>query len=60
MKTATKTKPAEIEYIDDGSWLRENLAGVRREVAKQPTPEAIGRMRGRLMAQLKRPTQAAA
>jgi len=60
MRTATKTKPAQIDYIDDGSWLRETLAATIREVSKQPTPEAIGRIRGRLMAQLKRPTKAAA
>ena len=58
MKRTPQT--AQIDQIDDGAWLRRALVATSRDVTKQPTPEAIGRMRGRLMAQLKRPIKAAA
>lgn len=51
---------AKIDQLDDGEWLKQSLADKAKDVARHPTPEAIGRMRGRLMAQLKRPAKAAA
>lgn len=59
MTTSTR-KRTHLDRVDSGKWLARMLADVPRCVAKEPKPQAIRRMRQRLLAELKRPTKAAA
>jgi hypothetical protein len=59
MTTATK-KRTRIDRLDDGEWLSQLLADVRAEVASNPKPQAIERIRGRLNAEIDTPARAAA
>jgi folate-binding Fe-S cluster repair protein YgfZ len=59
MKTATR-EITKIEGPDEGTWLHALLADIQREISEQPGPGAIERIRGRLLAQIDRPTRAAA
>ena len=54
------TKNASSQWTEDSDWLCELLADVRAEVAEQPTPAAVRRMRATLEAGMKRPAQIAA
>jgi hypothetical protein len=59
MKTATQ-KRARINQLDDGDWLYLLLANIHEEVANQPSPQAVERIRGRLLAQIQPPARVAA
>jgi hypothetical protein len=59
-KVTSITRRTRIDEVDEGEWLHRLLADVHDDVARQPSPAAIRRMRGRLMAQIKRPAKAAA
>ena len=59
MKTVDKTRQR-IDRVDDGVWLSRLLADVRSEMWRQPSPQAIARIRGRVMAQVRAPLRAAA
>lgn len=59
MTTATN-KRTRIDRLDEGEWLSELLADVKAEVASNPKPQAIERMRDRLYAEIDAPTRAAA
>ena len=59
MKTATR-EIAKIERPDEGTWLHALLADIQREISEQPRPAAVERIRNRLLAQIDRPTRAAA
>lgn len=49
-----------VEQLEQGEWLRLLLADVQRDVARHPSADAVERIRGRLLAQLRKPTRAAA
>lgn len=53
-------KSAQMEEINDSDWLYELLADTRADLAGQPTPEAIERIRATLKAELDRPAKIAA
>ena len=57
-KTAPKNWFAEDRENSD--WLWQLLVEVRADVAKQPTPAVVRRMRARLEAGMKRPVEIAA
>ena len=59
MTTDTK-KRTRIDRLDEGDWLNELLADVRAEVASNPKPQAIDRIRARLYAEIDPPARAAA
>jgi hypothetical protein len=59
MKTATK-ELVRIERPDEGEWLHRLLADIQTEISAQPSPTAVERIRDRLLAQIDRPTRAAA
>ena len=59
MKAATSTQ-AHMLRQDEGDWLLRLLSDIQREVASQPSPRAVGRMRERLLGSMQRPTKAAA
>jgi len=59
MKTVAK-KQQRIDRVDDSEWLGRLLADVRSEIGRQPSPQAIARIRSRVMAQVKAPLRAAA
>ncbi len=59
MKT-TPQERTQIDQIDDGAWLQQLLADVHEQVARQPSPQAILRIRRRVQAQLAVPNRAAA
>jgi hypothetical protein len=59
MKTATR-EIAKIGRPDEGTWLHALLADIQREISEQPGPGAVERIRGLLLAQMDRPTRAAA
>ena len=56
----TAKKRTRIDRLDEGEWLSQLLADVRAEVASNPNPQAIERMRDRLYAEIDAPTRAAA
>ncbi len=56
----TAPKNASSQRTENGDWLWQLLADVRDDVAKQPTPTAVRRMRARLEAGMKRPAKIAA
>lgn len=56
----TAKKRTRIDRLDEGEWLSELLADVKAEVASNPKPQAIERMRDRLYAEIDAPTRAAA
>ena len=49
-----------VDQLDEGDWLQLLLADVHQEVARQPSPRAVERIRGRLLIEMKTPAQAAA
>lgn len=53
-------RTARIGRPDEGEWLLRLLVDISREVAEQPRPEAIKRMRSRLLSAMKPPARAAA
>ena len=53
-------KNASEQRTENSDWLWKLLADVRVDVAKQPTPVAVRRMRARLEAGMKRPVKIAA
>ena len=57
MKTNAQHRRSELDKQD---WLRRLLADVKNEVALQPNPQALGRIRDRVMAEIKTPLKAAA
>jgi len=59
MRTAT-TEVTRLEHRDEGEWLQRLLADIQREIAEQPGPGAVDRIRGRLLAQMDRPAKVAA
>ena len=56
----TAPKGASQRRTDNSDWLCELLADVRDDVAKQPTPAAVSRMRARLEVGMRRPVKIAA
>ena len=59
MTTATR-KRTRIERLDEGDWLYPLLADAHQQLARQPSPQAVGRIRRRLLARIKAPVRAAA
>lgn len=59
-KVTTIARGIRIDQVDEGEWLHRVLADVHDDVVRQPSPAAVRRMRGRLMAQIKAPVRAAA
>jgi uncharacterized protein YaeQ len=59
MRTATKAA-SNVADLDDGNWLSELLSDIQAEIARQPSPSAVKRIRTRLLAKLDRPARAAA
>ena len=60
--TMAKTAPKNwfAQDRENSDWLYDLLAEIRADVAKQPTPAVIRRMRARLEAAMKRPAEIAA
>ena len=56
----TAPKSGLMQETENAEWLCELLADVRVEVAKNPTPVAVRRMRAALTAGMKRPAKIAA
>jgi len=56
----TAPKSGSPQWTENSDWLCELLADVRSDIAKQPTPAAVRRMRARLEAGMKRPAKIAA
>ena len=48
------------DRLDEGDWLYPLLAEAKQQVTRPPRPQAIGRIRRRLLAEIDAPTQAAA
>jgi hypothetical protein len=46
--------------IDDGDWLVRLLSDIQREVALQPSPSAVERIRARLLSSIQTQEKAAA
>lgn len=59
MTTATKRR-TRVDRLDDGEWLYGLLTDVHRQVASHPSPQAIERIRRRLLAEIRTPARAAA
>lgn len=59
MKIVAK-KRQRIERIDGRQWLWCLLTDDRSEIGSQPSPQAIARIRDRVMAQVKTPLRVAA
>jgi hypothetical protein len=59
MKATTK-KRTDIHSLEEGDWLIELLSDVQREVASQPSPSAVNRIRDRLFASIETPAKVAA
>ena len=60
MKTE-EPKPTRIDQLDQGQWLHTILGEAREDLARQPSPAAIKRIRARLEDDMdERSTQAAA
>ena len=55
-----KTKRTERDQLDEGDWLHSLLAEGQLQIAKHPKPQAIKRIRQRLLDELEAPDQAAA
>ena len=56
----TVPKNGSPQWTENSDWLWQLLADVRDDVAKQPTPTAVRRMRARLEAGMRRPVKIAA
>lgn len=54
------TDQAQIERLDDGEWLNSLLADVHRELDHQPSPQAVSRIRSRLLSTISQPAKVAA
>lgn len=59
MTTQTKGRRIRIRP-PEGEWLAELLADVHREVATQPSPQAIERIRQRIFSEIGAPARVAA
>lgn len=51
---------SELERLDEGEWLSHLLVDIQKDVVRQPTQAAVGRIRNRLFRQMRTPTRAAA
>lgn len=59
MRIATR-RTARIGRPGEGEWVLRLMADINREIASQPHPEAIKRIRDRLLDAIKPPAEAAA
>ncbi len=59
MKAATK-KHTRNGRSNGNEWLYRLLADIHQEVASQPTPQAVARIRRRLLTEIRPPARAAA
>jgi hypothetical protein len=59
MATATQ-KRTRIDKLDEGDWLQRLLTSEHQRVATDPSPQAIARIRQRILAEMKTPARAAA
>jgi hypothetical protein len=59
MTSATRER-SRTRPRNEAEWLQDLLADIQAEVARQPNPRAIQRIRARLQAQIKLPARAAA
>ena len=59
MKAMTNIQ-APVGRLEEGDWLLQLLSDIRREVAREPSPSTVERIRARLLASIQRPTRAAA
>ena len=50
----------ELDQLDEGAWLHSLLAEGQLQIAKHPKPQAVERIRQRLLDELEGPAQAAA
>ncbi len=55
-----KTKRTERHQLDEGDWLHSLLAEGQLQIAKHPKPQAVKRIRRRLLDELEGSVQAAA
>jgi hypothetical protein len=60
MATATITKRTRTRTSPGSDWLAQLLADVRHEVQAQPSTQSVARIRARLAAELKFPSERAA
>lgn len=59
MKAAAKKRSQGVS-LDNGSWLLLLLTDIQDEIAQQPSPRAVARIRRRVQAAIKTPIKAAA
>lgn len=59
MRTAANQR-TRLDRLADREWLSRLLTDIHEEVTSQPSPQAVERIRSRLLAQIRAPTQAAA
>jgi len=52
MDSAATARPVEIDQQTTARWLKRKLAHAREELARQPSPEAVERIRVRLREEL--------
>ena len=55
-----KTKRGKSDQLDEGDWLHSLLAEGQLQIVKHPKPQAVKRIRQRLLDELEGPSQAAA
>jgi hypothetical protein len=55
-----KTKSTGKDQLDEGDWLHSLLAEGQLQIAEHPKPQAVKRIRRRLLDELEGPAQAAA
>ena len=58
MRTITKERTSSEQR--ESAWLYQLLADIQKDVAAQPKPQAVERIRARLQADIERPVRAAA
>jgi hypothetical protein len=49
-----------IDRLDEGEWLHLLMAEIRADVTSQPSPQAVERIRARILAEMQAPARVAA
>ncbi len=57
---AQNEKRIRIDRLDEGEWLHLLMAETREDVTSQPSPQAVERIRARIMAEIQVPARVAA
>ena len=60
MKSATTKNPVRMNRLDEGDWLHALLSDIKAEMPPDPSPQAVRRIRNRLLQEMDTPAQVAA